>query len=120
MLGLGYTETSVGTSLSLEKCGKADSICKWDKLVSTEIYMEISTEFTPVHLPVPLRVYSAFMTNFFLDPEFYGWLWGCHQIPDLVTQQVQQDTELALFTTQLKKPLPVCCEKYSFYKMEMT
>lgn len=69
MLGLGYTETSVVTSLSLEKRGKADFICKWDKLVSTEIYMQISTEFTPKHLPVPLRVYSAFMTNSFLDPE---------------------------------------------------
>lgn len=78
MLGLGHTETSVGTSLSLEKCGKADSVCKWDKLVSTEICMRISTEFTPEHLPVPLRVYAAFMTNSFLDPEL---LWVAEGLP---------------------------------------
>lgn len=78
MLGLGHTKTSVGTSLSLEKRGKADSICKWDMLVSTEIYMQISTEFTPEHLPVPLRVYSAFMTNSFLDPEL---LWKAVGLP---------------------------------------
>lgn len=114
MLGLGYTKASVGTSLSLRKRGKADFVCKWDKLVSTEIYMQIPTEFTPEHLPVPLRVYSAFMTNSFLDPELLWMAVGLPPDTRLSNAAGAARHRAGSFHNPTEKPLPVCCEKYSF------
>lgn len=114
MLGLGYTKASVGTSLSLTKHGKADFVCKWDKLVSTEIYMQIPTEFTPEHLPVPLRVYSAFITNSFLDPELLWMAVGLPPDTRLSNAAGAARHRAGSFHNPTEKPLPVCCEKYSF------